>query len=208
MWKPTEKQTTLRKHHTTILESKVPIQAKSLDGLSQYVNEVMKKLPVVPGMVVVVVRGDKIIFAEGFGYRNVKAKLPVTTQTLFYVASTHKSFTGTTAKMLADEGKLDLDAPVSLYLPNLRLPAPLSADQITLRDLLVHRGGIDNEPVGFRTTYSGQSDKNEMLKLLSTATKPISPAFSYTNIGNIIAGYAMESVTGETWQQLIRKENT
>lgn len=190
----------------TVSKRNAQKQDKYLEELPKYVEELMKKLPVVPGLAIAVVKGDKVIFAQGFGYRNVKSKLPVTPQTLFYIASTQKSFVAATVKMLADEGKLDLDVPVRTYLPNLNLPSPLSADHISLRDLLVHRSGISNDALEFRTSFSGQSDKEEMLKLLNTASKPISRSFSYSNIGTIITGYAMENAAGESYQQLIQKK--
>ncbi len=164
----------------------------------------MKELPVVPGVAIAVVRGDRLIYAKGFGYRDLKSKLPVNPQTQFYIASTTKSFTATAAKLLAEEGKLDLDAPLKTYFPTLALKAPLSAEQISLRDLLTHRSGMNNEPIVFRTAYTGQYDANEILNLLSTSTTPGSPQFKYSNLGYVIAGYAMEKAAGEPWQKIVK----
>lgn len=177
-----------------------------LRELPKYVAELMKKLPVTPGLAIAVVRGDRVIFSQGFGYRDVKAKLPVTSQTRFYIASTTKSFTGTAAKMLADEGKLDLDAPLKKYLPNLVLPAPLSTEQISLRDLLTHRSGISNEAINLRTAYTGQYDSETLLRLLADYSKPVSPDYRYSNIGYIVAALAMEKASGESWQQTIERK--
>jgi CubicO group peptidase (beta-lactamase class C family) len=179
-------------------------QEGDLEGLQQYVEMVMKELPVAPGLAIAVVRGDKIIYAKGFGYRDLKSKLPVNPQTQFYIASTTKSFTATAAKLLAEEGKLDLDAPLKTYFPNLVLKAPLSADQISLRDLLTHRSGMSNEAIVFRTAYTGQYDANEIINLLSANTAPISPQFKYSNLGYVIAGYVMEKVVGEPWQKIVK----
>ena len=181
-------------------------QTRNLKGLRQYVEELMRKFPVTPGLSIAVVQGERIIFAEGFGLRDVKAKLPVTPQTGFYIASTTKSFTGTAAKMLAEEGKLDLDVPIKTYFPNLILKAPLSAEQISLRDLLTHRSGINNEAIVFRTAYTGQYTTDEIFELLSKSSSPIPRTFRYSNIGYIIAGYAMEKVTGEPWQRIIERK--
>jgi CubicO group peptidase (beta-lactamase class C family) len=179
---------------------------KSLENVNRYIADLMKKLPVTPGFAIAVVRDDKIIFAKGFGYRDVKAKLPVTPQTGFYIASTTKSFTGTAARLLAEEGKLDLDAPIKKYFPNLVLKAPLTAEQISLRDLLTHRSGISNEAINFRTAYTGQQDSETLLRLLTDYTKSVSPDFRYSNIGYIIAALAMEKATGETWQKTIERK--
>lgn len=177
-----------------------------LRELPQYVAALMRNIPVTPGLAIAVVRDDKVIFSQGFGYRDVKGKLPVTPQTGFYIASTTKSFTGTAAKLLAEEGKLDLDAPIKKYFPNLILKAPLSTEQISLRDLLTHRSGISNEAITLRTAYTGQYDSETLLKLLAEYSKPISPDFRYSNIGYIVAALAMERAAGESWQKTIERK--
>ena len=91
-------------------------------------------LDMTPGMAVSVVKGNDLIYAKGFGYADIEAKRLVTPETMFYIASTTKSFTAFAAALLHHRGKLDLDKPLSLYLPKLRLQSPLSADDITLRD--------------------------------------------------------------------------
>lgn len=181
-------------------------QKGELEGLGPYVAGLLERLPVTPGLAIAVVRGDRIVYAEGFGRRDLKANLPVTPQTQFYIASTTKSFTGTAARLLADEGKLDLDAPVKKYFPNLTLKAPLSTEQISLRDLLTHRSGISNEPINFRTAYTGQHDADLILNLLGDYSKPVSPEFRYSNIGYVVAGYAIEKATGETWQRAVERK--
>lgn len=178
----------------------------SLVALDTYVAELSKRLPVTPGLSIAVVSGDKIVYAKGFGYRDLKAKLPVTPQTGFYIASTTKAFTATAAKLLADEGKFDLDAPLKKYFPNIVLKAPLDASQITIRDLLTHRSGISNEAINFRTAYTGQHDANVLLELLASYSKPVSPEFRYSNIGYLVAALAMEKATGETWQQIVERK--
>jgi CubicO group peptidase (beta-lactamase class C family) len=192
--------------HMRVSKASPQKQDGSLTQLKGYVAELMKRLPFTPGLAIAVVRGDQIIFLQGFGYRDVKAKLPVTPQTQFYIASTTKSFTATAAKLLADEGKIDLDAPLKKYFPDLALKAPLSTEQISVRDLLTHRSGINNEAINFRTAYTGQYDANVVLDLLSNYSKPIGPEFRYSNIGYIVASYVMEKATGETWQQVVERK--
>ncbi len=178
---------------------------QSLAGLHAYVAGVLARLPVTPGLAVAVVEGDRIIFAEGFGYRDVAHRLPVTAHTQFYIASTTKSFTATAAKLLADEGKIDLDVPVKTYLPELKLPPPLAPEQISLRDLLTHRHGIGNEALEFRTATTGQYDTDEIFRLLREHTRVLAPTFNYSNVGYIITSYAMQKATGDTWQEIIQR---
>jgi CubicO group peptidase (beta-lactamase class C family) len=191
---------------TSARQAEARRRAAALPGFESYVGGIMKELPVVPGLAVAVVRGEEIIYIGGFGYRDLKAKLPVSPQTRFYIASTTKSFTATAARMLADEGKLDLDAPIKTYFPNLVLKAPLSPEQISVRDLLTHRSGIRNEPIQLRTAYTGQFTEEEVFRLLSEATQPITPEFRYSNIGYIVAAYAMEKTAGMPWQKIIEQK--
>ena len=97
-----------------------------------------------PGMALAVVQGDRVVYSKGFGYADLDTKRRVTPETLFYVASTSKSFTAFAVALLDHRGKLDLDAPLSRLLPDVRLQEPLSAASITMRDLLTHTHGIAN----------------------------------------------------------------
>jgi CubicO group peptidase (beta-lactamase class C family) len=87
--------------------------------LCDYVVERMAEYSV-PGVAVGVLRGGQE-FTAGFGITNVEAPVPVDANTLFQIGSTSKTFTGTVVMRLVEEGKLDLDAPIRTYLPNLTL---------------------------------------------------------------------------------------
>ena len=158
-----------------------------------------------PGAAVVVVGRDGPLLVRGFGVRDVQTREPVTPQTGFYIASSTKSFTGTLAGLLAARGVIDLDAPLSRYLPELRMTAPLSADSITLRSLLTHTSGLRNEPVVFRTAFTGDHDDATLVRLLAQST-PIPRTYRYDNLGYVVAALAMERATGRDWQDLLRDE--
>lgn len=159
----------------------------------------------IPGVAVAVVGRDWPLFVRGFGVRDVATREPVTPSTVFYIASSTKSFTGTLAAVLASRGVIDLDAPLSRYLTELRMNAPLSADSITLRSLLTHTSGMRNEAVVFRTAYTGDHDDALLLRLLANS-EPIPRAYRYDNLGYVVAALAMERATGRDWQDLLRDE--
>jgi CubicO group peptidase (beta-lactamase class C family) len=164
-------------------------------------------LDLAPGMSVAVVRDTQVIYAKGFGWADVEARRPVTPQTIFYIASTTKSFTGLAAVMLDEQGRLDLDASLSRYLPTARLQAPLSADSITLRSLLSHTHGIDNDgPIVFRTAFSGEHTNDQLITLLA-AHPPAKTGRDhvYGNIGYNIAGLAMDATLGESWRDVLQR---
>jgi CubicO group peptidase (beta-lactamase class C family) len=163
-------------------------------------------LDLAPGMAVAVVRDTQVVYAKGFGWADVETRRPVTPETIFYIASTTKSFTGLAAAMLDEQGRLDLDAPLSRYLPTARLQAPLSADSITLRSLLSHTHGIDNDgPIVFRTAFSGEHTNDQLITLLA-AHPPAKTGREhvYGNIGYNIAGLAMDATLGESWRDVLQ----
>ena len=159
----------------------------------------------IPGAAVVVVQRGGPAFTRGYGVRDVRTREPVTPRTGFYIASSTKSFTGMLAGILDQRGTIDLDAPLSRYLPELRMNAPLSADSITLRALLTHTSGLSNEPVVFRTAFSGVHDDETIIRLLGQS-RPIPRAYRYDNLGYVAAALAMERATGREWQDLLRDE--
>ena len=162
-----------------------------------------------PGMSVAVVRGDETIFLGGFGFADREKQRPVTPETVFYLASVTKAFTGLTAAILDERGTFDLDAPLGRYLPDARLQAPLSADSITIRSLLSHTHGIGNSgPVVWRTAFTGEFDNNEQLVRLLAEHAPArgGRAYAYGNIGYNIASFAMDRAVGRSWKDVLADE--
>ncbi|MDQ3997295.1 MAG: beta-lactamase family protein, partial [Gemmatimonadota bacterium] len=154
-------------------------------------------------MAVVVVRDTAPIYMKGFGYADLESRRPVTPRTVFYVASTTKSFTGLAAAMLDRQGKISLDAPLSRYLPGVRLQSPLNPDSISIRSLLTHTHGIAHGPVAYRLAYTGEYSGNAQLARLLAEHGPArgGRAFEYGNIGYNTAAIAIDSTLGESWKQ-------
>ncbi|MEN9599241.1 MAG: Beta-lactamase precursor, partial [Bacteroidota bacterium] len=100
---------------------------KRFQIIDRYIDSVMK---------------HQLIYAKGYGYRDIENKLPVEANTLFPIASNSKLFTATAAVMLAEEKKLSLDIPVKKYLPSLQFNNEELNASVTMRDLLSHRTGL------------------------------------------------------------------
>jgi CubicO group peptidase (beta-lactamase class C family) len=186
--------------------SSSPSSASSAPTLDSTVAQIFA-LDLAPGMAIAVVRDTQVIYAKGFGWADVEARRPVTLQTIFYIASTTKSFTGLAAAMLDEQGRLDLDAPLSRYLPTARLQAPLSADSITLRSLFSHIHGIDNNgPIIFRTAYTGEHTNDQLITLLA-AHPPAKTGreYVYGNIGYNIGALAMDVTLRESWRDVLQR---
>ncbi len=161
-----------------------------------------------PGLGVAVARDDRVVFAQGFGSADLESGRPVDAETPFYIASSTKSLTALATVLLAERGELDLEAPIGRYLPDLRLRKPLSADAITVEDLLTLTHGIaDGGPVVFRTAFSGDFTREGLLALL--AEYPPSDAggsFVYGNLGYNLLGLVLESVAGTSWKEVVANE--
>jgi len=165
-------------------------------------------LDLAPGLAVAVVKDRETVFARGFGHADRDAGRRVQPATLFYVASTTKSFTALAAALLHHRRALDLDAPLSRSLKAARLHPTLSPGAITLRDLLTHTHGISNDgPVVFRTAFTGDFTDALLLELLAEhAPASRGRAFAYGNLGYVVAGQVLEAAVGGSWKQIVERE--
>ena len=159
-----------------------------------------------PGLGIVVVRDTQVIYQRGLGYADAEARRPFTPQTVFYVASTTKSFTGLATAMLDLQGRFRLDAPLSRYLPEARLKLPRHADSITIRQLLSHSHGIAGGPVEMRLAFTGEyRDNAHLVSLLAEHNALPDQSYRYSNLGYNVAAIAMEQVTGESWKETLQR---
>jgi CubicO group peptidase (beta-lactamase class C family) len=183
--------------------------AQSSRDLDRFISDLHKAFypePVAPGIVVVVVKDSRVIFLKGFGYADLEAKRPVTPQTVFYIASSAKPFFGLTAALLDHKELIDLDAPLSTYLPGVKLQPPLSLDTIKLRSLLTHTHGIGEGPVNFRLSFSGQGTPSQLRELLGThAPSKTGNEFVYGNLGYQVASLALESALKDSWKEIVER---
>jgi len=164
-----------------------PAPAQSpIAGLDAYVARGVKDWNV-PGLAIAVVKDDSVVFAKGYGARQLGTHDSVNTHTLFANASTTKAFTAFVVEMLADEGKLRMDAPVIDYMPAFRLSDPVATRQITIADLLSHRTGV---PEADYLWYQDTSSFPEIMRRLSFVPfdAPVRSHFEYQNITYALAG--------------------
>lgn len=177
-------------------------EAARIDG---FVRKAMAAFPEVPAMGVAVVKDGKSILTRGYGYRDLEQQLPANDETVFYIASSTKSYVGLLSAILAERGVVDLDAPVAKYLPELQFASGIDSNKITLRALLTHSAAINNDAVVMRTAFTGEHTAPALVQLLSRS-KSREPKFAYDNLGYVAAGLVLERVTGKTWQELLATE--
>ena len=164
-----------------------------------------------PGFGIAVIKGDWVVFDEGFGLADRSTGAPVDSDTHFYIASSTKAMTATAVLALAEADRIELDAPVTRYLPELVLSPPLDADAITIHDLLAMTEGIGGGvPVVFRTAYSGEFETSQLVDLLS-AYEPDENgrAFDYSNLPYNLLGLVIDAVehgghSAGGWKSVVR----
>jgi CubicO group peptidase (beta-lactamase class C family) len=173
------------------------------DELSDFVREGMQRRNV-PGVALGVVH-DGRDFLAGLGVTNVDHPLPVDGDTLFQIGSTTKTFTATLAMIQADEGKLDLDAPVRQYLPDLKLADEEATAGLTVRHLLTHMGGW----AGDFFLDTGWGDDALATYVTRMAELPqltrLGERYSYNNAGFCLAGRVLEVTAGGTFEAAMRQ---
>jgi CubicO group peptidase (beta-lactamase class C family) len=178
-------------------------QNAPLQGFDDYVNKAIKDWEV-PGIAIAIVKDDKIVFAKGYGVRELGKPSPVDERTLFAIGSSSKAFTAATVAMLVDEGKLKWDDPATKYLPSLQLYDPYATRELTVRDLLSHRVGLER---GDLLWYASPYDRSEVLRRIRYL-KPSSSMrsrFGYQNVMFLAAGQIIPSITGKDWDDFTRE---
>lgn len=158
----------------------------------------------VPGIAVAIVKDDKVVFAKGYGVREMGKIERVNENTLFAVASNSKAFTTASLAILVDEKKLSWDDKVVKYLPEFQLYNPYVTSEITIRDLVSHRSGLDTfsgDLLWYETTYT----TDEILRRVRFLQPKSSfrSRFGYQNLMFVAAGKVIEKVSGKTWSQFV-----
>jgi len=165
--------------------------------LEATVNEELKATNI-PGAAVAVVIGDRVVFAKGFGVSDIETGTPVNPDTLFRIASTTKMLTAAAAVALAQQGKLELNAPIGKYLP---LSPKLAS--VTMNQLLSHTAGIRDG-----ASFNGPHDDSALANFVRSWTDDYLVAepgeiFSYSNLGYVLAARVLEEVIGKPFADVM-----
>jgi CubicO group peptidase (beta-lactamase class C family) len=179
------------------------IAIETIDKLDAII-EPMLSAARIPGAAIAVVAGGKTVFAKGYGYRDLEAKLPVTPDTVYPIASTTKGINATLLGMLVDEGRLAWDTPVQNYLPRFRIGDALMSSQITVRDLLLMRTGLPRHDWIRIENPISRAELVDQLQYLELSAG-FRERFQYNNLTMTTAGHIAEIVTGQSWEDLVQQ---
>jgi CubicO group peptidase (beta-lactamase class C family) len=173
----------------------------SLAAIEKTLDEKRKEFGI-PGLSLVIVKDDKVIYLKGLGVKDLERKLPVTPDTRFAIGSSSKAFTAMLAVMSADDGKLSLDDSPKKFLPYFTLRDQDAAAKVTIRDLLAHRSGLNRTDLAMVT---GVLNREELIKVAGMAkpTAKLGEKFQYQNVMYAAAGEAVSKAQNSTWDKLI-----
>jgi CubicO group peptidase (beta-lactamase class C family) len=156
----------------------------------------------VPGVAVAIVADRRVVAQGGFGMADLQHGRAPTAETLWPVASITKSFTAVAVMQLVQAGRMDLDAPVTDYLPSLRVADSETTRRLTLRRLLTHTSGLGRTGHQDRTREEPVNPfptREALVAALGDVVPqvPVGRAFSYSNESYVVAGRAVECVRGK-----------
>jgi CubicO group peptidase (beta-lactamase class C family) len=161
----------------------------------------------VPGMAIAIVEDGKTTLARGYGVRQLGAAAAVDADTLFPIGSTSKAVTVAALATLVDAGKIGWDDPVIDHLPGFQMYDPWVTREMTIRDLLVHRSGIGygtGDLLFVPRSNVTRAEAVRRLRYLKPATS-FRTTFAYSNLMYVVAGQLIETVSGERWEDYVRK---
>jgi CubicO group peptidase (beta-lactamase class C family) len=175
-------------------------QTAPLDSVGRYVAEVMRRQKI-PGLSIAIVRGDSVVLARGYGFANVELRVPATDSTVYQSGSLGKQFTATAVGMLARQGRLRLNDPITKWLPE----GKGMWDGITVSQLLTHTSGVPDYTdslIDLRKDYT----EDQLVRLAATQPLDFPPggSWSYSNTGYLLLGVLIHRVTGRFYGDVLR----
>jgi len=194
---------------TCIAQTITPVSEKDLGSeLDSYIRKTLEAFPEIPSVAMVVVKDDKPIFMRAYGLVNKENSVKPDANTLYYIASSTKSYMALAAALLDREGKIKLDDPITKYARGVTFRNAVP-DKVTVRDLLTHTSGLRNDPLTFRVAYSGEVDDKDLLRVFAETTSFDENSYgkyAYTNLGYNIYAMLVKLSLGKNWQDVLQEK--
>ncbi|MEX1139989.1 MAG: serine hydrolase [Bacteroidota bacterium] len=183
--------------------------AQDFSRVSRQLSDVIEselKQKGIPAAYIALVNDQSVVWSAAFGYSDLDRKLTASPTQVHRIASVSKLFTDIAVMQLAERGLLDIDAPVTTYVPEFQPRNPFGIP-LTLRQIMTHRAGIVREPpVGHYMDPTEPSLAQTILSLNQTEIvyKP-ETRFKYSNAGIALVGYVLEKMQGQPFGEYIER---
>ena len=191
--------------------SRAPLRAQTADRyqrmLQPWIEQLLQREHR-PGFAIAVVEGNRVVYAHGFGVKRLGRDGPITTRSLFHMASITKPFVATSLMQLVEKGKVDLDAPVVRYLPYFRM-ADERYRTITVRQMVTHSSGMpDVDDYEWDKPQYDDGALERYVRSLSDRTLLFAPGeeFHYSNMAFEILGAVIAKVSGQSFDGYVQDQ--
>ncbi len=164
------------------------------------------KLPF--GTSIIAIKNDEIIYSEHSGFADVANQIPVNSNTPFYIASATKPFTALTMLLNKQQKLIDTSMPLSKMFPEIDI-AGVDSSRVTIKHLLTHTSGIENNGLVLATAYSGIYNQQSLERLVyksSTSAGNAVGDFKYSNVGYNIASVFTDRALNQPWQRQLQTQ--
>ncbi|MBX6365731.1 MAG: beta-lactamase family protein [Gemmatimonadetes bacterium] len=180
-----------------------PSDPKEIEAFLDGLMAGQMKAKNIAGATVAVVRDGKLLFAKGYGWADLDKHIPVDPEkTLFRIGSVSKLFTWTAVMQLVEQGKLDLHKDINEYL-DFKIPATFP-EPITMWHLMTHTPGFEDRALALFS--ESKEPRGKFLKEhMPARVRPPGTYSAYSNYGTALAGYIIERITGEPWEEYIER---
>jgi CubicO group peptidase (beta-lactamase class C family) len=189
-----------------ILIASIHIPAAASSGLNSAaldsVIEAQMAKHGIPGVALAVIENGRVTYSKGYGVDG--RGTPMTPTTPMLIGSQSKSFTALAVNQLADQGKLDLNAPVQTIIPWFRVDDEQASRQITINQLLHHTSGLSD--AGFSVVLPNHTSLEAAVRSLAKAqlTAPVGTKYQYFNMGYTVLAYVIELTGGQSYTDTIQ----
>mgnify|MGYP001552977287 CR=1 FL=1 len=160
-----------------------------------------------PGCSVALVHGDEIVWTEGFGLADHSRGIPASPRSVYKIASLTKLFTACLLMVLREEGMLNLDDPLSQYVPTVRVMNPFPDPQpLTFRQIAAHMAGLPTNVTEGEKAAGEDANTRDLLRWLRDTELILPPMsqYHYSNVGYAVMGHVLSVIGGMPYRKLLR----
>lgn len=176
----------------------------AFDEIDTFVQSEMTRAGI-PGLALAIVAGDDVVYLQGYGSADT-AGTPVSPQTPFIIGSVSKTFTALAIHQLAEQGLVDLQAPVQRYVPTFTLADRDAAAQITPQHLLDHTSGLPKAAGEQAYQLDPRYTTTDLVHKAAGVTpdRPVGASREYSNLNYLLLGLVVEAASGQTYTDYVR----
>jgi CubicO group peptidase (beta-lactamase class C family)/D-alanyl-D-alanine dipeptidase len=159
-----------------------------------------------PAFSIALVDGNEVVWAQGFGFQDPEHRIPATAHTVYRVGSVSKLFTDIGIMQMVEAGKINLDTPVSQYIPDFHPQNPFP-NPITLRELMSHRSGLLREPPVGNYFDPTEPTLEATIRSMNSTELVYAPGthLKYSNAGIAVVGYTLQELNHQSFAEYLKQ---